>query len=173
MTPYKVQLIQELKPIDHPMHFRFAKQTCDRQKMPILAKKIIFSAEAHFDLGWYVNKQNCCIWGTENPRAYFEKPTHPNRVTVWCGFWFRALIGSFFFENQQGEAVTVNGDRYRAMLNEFLFTKIEEEDIGNIWFLQEGAPTPESALDPEAIFDILRPVFEDSFRNYFPLLTFK
>ena len=24
MTPYKVQLFQELKPIDHPMRFRFA-----------------------------------------------------------------------------------------------------------------------------------------------------
>ena len=33
----------------------------DLQKMPILAKKIIFSDEAHFDLGEYVNKQNCCI----------------------------------------------------------------------------------------------------------------
>ena len=37
-----------------------------------------------------------------------------------------------FFENEQGEAVAVIGDRYRAMLNEFLFTKIEEEDIANI-----------------------------------------
>ena len=37
-------------------------------------------------------------------------------------------------ENEQGEVVTVNGDRYRAMLNEFLFTKIEEPAIGNIWF---------------------------------------
>ena len=42
----------------------------------------------------------------------------------------------FFFENEQGETVTVNGGRYRAMLNEFLFTKIEEKDIGNIWFQQ-------------------------------------
>ena len=25
------------------------------------------------------------------------------------------------------------------MLNEFLFAKIEEEDIGNIWFQQDGA----------------------------------
>ena len=25
------------------------------------------------------------------------------------------------------------------MLNEFLFTKIEEDDIGNIWFQQDGA----------------------------------
>ena len=43
-----------------------------------------------------------------------------------------------FFENEQGEAVTDNDDRYLAMLNEFLFTKFEEEDIGNIWFQQDG-----------------------------------
>ena len=30
----------------------------------------------------------------------------------------RGIIGKFFFENEQGEAVTVNGDSYRAMLNE-------------------------------------------------------
>ena len=32
-------------------------------------KKHIFSDEANFDLGGYVNKQNCHIWGTENPHA--------------------------------------------------------------------------------------------------------
>ena len=30
ITPYKVQMVQELKPIDHPMRFRFAKWACDR-----------------------------------------------------------------------------------------------------------------------------------------------
>ena len=30
MTPYKVQLVQELKPINHPMRFRFAKWACDQ-----------------------------------------------------------------------------------------------------------------------------------------------
>ena len=39
-----------------------------------------------------------------------------------------------------------------------MFTKIEEEDIGNIWFEQDGA-TPHTA---EATLDVLRPVFEDS-----------
>ena len=42
----------------------------DLEKMPILAKKIIFSYEAYFDLGGYMNKQNCRIWDTENPHAY-------------------------------------------------------------------------------------------------------
>ena len=39
-------------------------------------KKIIFSDEAYFDIGGYVNNQNCCIWGTENPQTYIEKPSH-------------------------------------------------------------------------------------------------
>ena len=124
--------------------------------MPTLAKKIIFSDEAHFDLGGYVNNQNCRIWGTENPHANIEKQTHPKRVTIWCGFWSRRIIGPFFFKNEQGEAVTVNGDRYRAMLNEFWFTKIEEKDIGNTWFQQDGA----TLHTAEATQDVLRLVFE-------------
>jgi hypothetical protein len=59
-------------------------------------QKIIFSDEAHFHLSGYVNKQNCRIWGTENPHAVEEKPMHPQRVTVWCGFWSKGIIGPFF-----------------------------------------------------------------------------
>ena len=84
--------------------------------------------ERHFDLVRYVKKQICRIWDTENPDSYIEKPTHPKRILV------RGIIGPFFFKNEQREAVTVNGDRNRVMLNEFLFTKIEKEDIGNICF---------------------------------------
>ena len=43
------------------------------------------------------------------------------------------------------------------MLNEFLFKKIKEEDIGNIWFQQDGA----TCRTAEAILDVLRPVFGD------------
>ena len=135
-----------------------AKWACDRHTEDAdFGKKIIFADEAHFDLGGYVNKPNFRIWDTKNPHAYMEKPTHPKGITVWCGFWFNGIIGPFFIENEQGEAITVNGDRYRAMLNEFLFTKIAEENIANIWFQQDSA----TCLTAEATFDVLRPVFED------------
>ena len=87
--------------------------------MPILEKKIIFSDKAHFDLGGYVNKQNCQIWGTENPHAYIEKPTHLKRVTVWHEHWSRGIIGPCFFEFKKLRRriqEIVNCDRYRAML---------------------------------------------------------
>ena len=101
--------------------------------MPILAKKIIFPHKAHFDLDGYINKQNCSIWGSENPHAYIEEPYNQNE--------------SLFGEDW---AVTVYGDRCRAMLNEFLFTKFEEKDIGNICFQQDGATchTTEARLYP-------------------------
>ena len=42
------------------------------------------------------------------------------------------------------------------MLNEFLFTKIEEENISKIWFQQDDA----TCHIAEATLDVLRPVFE-------------
>ena len=66
----------------------------DLQKMPILAKKkkIIFSDEAHFDLGGYVNKQNCRIWDTEKPHA--SKTNHCLvRILVQRHNWASIITG--------------------------------------------------------------------------------
>ena len=81
---------------------------------------------------------------------------HP-RVTVWCGFWYSGIIGPFFFENDQGAAVTVNGERYHVILNEFLFQKIEEDDMDDIWFRQGGA----TCHMANVTIDLLRTVFEN------------
>ena len=45
-------------------------------------KKIIFSDEAHFSLGGYVNKQNWRIWGTEN-RTHTLKSRRPQNVSLF------------------------------------------------------------------------------------------
>ena len=70
------------------------------------------SDEAYFHLGRYVNKQNCCVWGLENPKMIIERPLYPQRVTVWCGFWTGGIIGPYFLENEAGAAISVNGLRY-------------------------------------------------------------
>ena len=78
--------------------YTLEQRACDRltEHADFGKKKIIFAGKAHFDLGRYVNKQSCHIWGTEKPHTYIEKPTHPKWVTIWCGFWFRSIIGPFF-----------------------------------------------------------------------------
>ena len=83
------------------------------------------SDEAHFYLGGYVNKQNCRIWDSENLKMIIEKPLYPQRETVWCGFWAGGIIGPYFFENEAEAAVLVNRLRYQSMINEFLWTELE------------------------------------------------
>ncbi|XP_044758934.1 uncharacterized protein LOC123316778 [Coccinella septempunctata] len=156
MKPYKVQLVQQLKPIDHPSRLRFANwaENCLAEDNEFY-QKIIFSDEAHFHLGGYVNKQNCRIWGTENPHVVIEKPMHPQRVTVWCGLWSVGIIGPFFFENEAEIAVTVNAERYRAMLNDWFFQDIEADDLDDVWFPQDGA----TSHTAHATIDVLRRIF--------------
>ena len=45
--------------------------------------QIIFSDEAYFTLGGYVNIQNSRIWDSENPQLIEEKSLHPEKVIVW------------------------------------------------------------------------------------------
>ena len=97
------------------------------------------SDEAHFHLGSYVNKQNCRIWGSENPNIIIEKLLYPQLVTVWCGFWAGRIIGPYFFENEDGAAVPVHGLRYRTMINEFLWSELEDMDVEDDYFQQDGA----------------------------------
>ena len=59
--------------------------------------------------------------------------------------------------SKERKDVTVNDDHYWAILNEFLFTKYEEEDIGNIWFQQDGA----TCHTAETTLHVLHSVFED------------
>ena len=79
--------------------------------------------EAHFHLKSEVNKQNYRIWASENPRVIHEHPLHALKVTVWCGITSSRIIGPYFFEDVDGNTVTVNGNRYRQMLQEQFFVR--------------------------------------------------
>ena len=77
-------------------------------------RKIIFSDEAHFWLNGFVNKQN-------------------------MHFHARGVIGPYFVVDENDRHVTVNGDRYRAMLEDYLRPELNELDIDDMWFQQDCA----------------------------------
>ncbi|KAH8288961.1 hypothetical protein KR044_009681 [Drosophila immigrans] len=101
--------------------------------------------------------KNRIFWGSENAHVVLEKPMHPQRMTVWCGIWSGGIIGPFFFENEEGAAETVNGVRYRGMLEDFFFPLIEEEDIDDILFQQDDA----TCHTANVTTDLLRGKFEN------------
>ncbi|GFV68648.1 putative transposase [Trichonephila clavipes] len=95
--------------------------------VPDFHERILFSDEAHFWLNGYVNKQNGRIWSEANPQVYVETPLHPEKLTVWCALWAGGIIGPYF-KNDEGHNVTVNGDRYRAMITNFFIPELNNHD---------------------------------------------
>ncbi|GFV28045.1 putative transposase [Trichonephila clavipes] len=108
--------------------------------VPDFHKRILFSDEAHFWLNGYVNQQNCRIWSEANPL-------------------FGALYGlvESFFKNDEGHNVTVNGDRYREMITNFFIPELNNHDVQELWFQQDGA----TCHTARATIDLLKDTFAD------------
>ena len=157
LHPYKIQLTQELKVTDHRQRRLFADWATVRlAEDPNFGRKIIFSDEAHFWMNGYVNKQNCRIWDDNNPHEVHQVAMHPQKVTVWCGFWAGGVIGPYFFENDVGEAITVTGERYRRMITDFFWPKLDDIHLDDMWFQQDGA----TSHTADATMDLLHERFE-------------
>ncbi|GFT88940.1 uncharacterized protein TNCV_907221 [Trichonephila clavipes] len=125
--------------------------------VPDFHKRILFSDEAHFWFNGYVNKQNCRIWSEANLQVYVETPLHPEKLTVWCALWAGGIIGPYFFKNDEGHNVTVNGDQYRAMITNFFIPELNNHDVQELWFQQDGA----TCHTARAIIDLLKDTFGD------------
>ncbi|GFY05785.1 DUF4817 domain-containing protein [Trichonephila clavipes] len=120
-------------------------------------KRILFSDEAHFWLNGYVNKQNCRIWREAYPQVYVETPLHTEKLTVWCALWAGGIIGPYFFKNDEGHNVAINGDRYRAMITNFFIPELNNHDVQELWFQQDGA----TCHTARATIDLLKDTFGD------------
>ncbi|GFW96003.1 transposable element Tcb1 transposase [Trichonephila clavipes] len=138
---------------DHQARRRFVEWAQNEiAVVPDFHKRILFSDEAHFWLNGYVNKQNCRIWSEANLQVYVETPLHPEKLTG-------ALYGlvESFFKNDEGHNVTVNGDRYRAMITNFFIPELNNYDVQELWFQQDGA----TCHTARATIDLLKDTFGD------------
>lgn len=133
--PYKLATAQELSERD----FDSRRNACVALLENVPEDAIVFySDEAHFHLSGYVNKQNMRYWAANNPRELHQRPLHSPKVTVWCAISSVGIVGPWFFEENQ-LTVTVNSNRYVSMLQDFFLPRLDEMDLGDIWFQQDGA----------------------------------
>ncbi|GFU87850.1 putative transposable element [Trichonephila clavipes] len=147
------------------LHFKYDQARCrfvelaqnEIAVVPDFHKRILFSDEAHFWLNGYVNKQNCRIWSEANPLVYVETPLHPEKLTVWCALWAGGIIGPYFFKNDEGHNVTVNGDRYTAMITNFFIPELNNHYVQELRFQQDSA----TCHTARATIDLLKDTFGD------------
>ncbi|GFY05601.1 putative DD41D transposase [Trichonephila clavipes] len=92
-----------------------------------------------------------------NPQVYVEKPLHPEKLTVWCALRAGGIIGPYFFKNDEDHNVTVNGERYRAMITNFFIPELNNHDVQELWFQQDGT----TCHTARATIDLLKDTFGD------------
>jgi len=84
-----------------------------------------------------------------------EKPLYPLKTTLWCGVHAGGVIEPYFFEDAIGNTLSVTGERYRAMISDFLLPELNERGLVNIWFQQVGATAHTAATT----LDIVKEAF--------------
>ncbi|GFV74139.1 uncharacterized protein TNCV_4510451 [Trichonephila clavipes] len=102
-------------------------------------------------------KEFTVIDESEPPQGKREK------LTVWCALWAGGIIGPYFFKNDEGHNVTVNGDRYRAMTTNFFIPELNNHDVQELWFQQDGA----TCHTARATIDLLKDTFGDHLNSSF------
>ena len=78
-------------------------------------------------------------FGFSTKKIVIEKLLYPEHITFWCVFRAGDFIGPYFFENQPGATISVNGLRYQTTINKILWPELEDMDVDDVYFHQDGA----------------------------------
>lgn len=134
MKPYRLQLLQALKPNDKLKRLEFSIFMQEAMQDENFASRLVFSDEASFHLSGKVNRHNVRIWGTTNPHAIIEHERDSPKLNVFCAISKTLVYGPFFFTEN-----TVNGRSYLEMLQTWLFPQLNNNSDDYI-YQQDGAP---------------------------------
>lgn len=134
LRPYRLQLLQALKPTDYGLRANFATAMLLHDDEDFL-DLVVFSDESTFHLSGCVNTHNVRIWGSANPHEMVQLQRDSPKLNVFCAISRRKVYGPFFF----GEA-TVTGASYLDALQQWLFPQLEEGEPENFIWQQDGAP---------------------------------
>lgn len=109
--PWKPHYVQELHVEDCDTRMRYGENMLSwHQEWPQLFKNVLWSDEAVFHVGGFVNRHNSHYWTSADPQVTVEKAQSRPKVTVWCGMTDTELVGPVILRD------TMNAERYLHML---------------------------------------------------------
>lgn len=140
--PWKPNYVQQLFLEDCDIRMEFSEvMLAWKEESPNLFNNILWSDEAVFHVGGFVNRHNCHWWSAEKPGTSFciERMQTRPKLTVWCGFTANRFIGPFILH------ATMNSERYLNMLQTVVWPEVSAwDEVDDIIFMQDGA-TPHYA----------------------------
>ena len=146
--PRKPHYVQELTPEDCDRRMEYGELMLGwHDDWPKLFENILWSDEAVFHIGGFVNRHNCHYWVAHDPEVTVEKMQNRPKVTVWCGMTATRVIGPYLLRD------TMNAERCLQMLEDYVWPIVSGwENIDELVFMHDGAP-PHFALSVRAWLD--------------------
>ncbi|GFX58535.1 hypothetical protein TNCV_417151 [Trichonephila clavipes] len=139
---------------------------CDEYFVPSL-EKMCKSVKCFFDMQSPEIFLEAFLKLIKHDEAHFWVNGYVNKLTIWCALWAGGIIGPYFFKNDEGHNVTVNGDRYRAMITNFFIPELNNHDVQELWFQQDGA----TCHTARATIDLLKDTFGGRLISRFGLVN--
>ena len=109
---------------------------------PDLLNLIFFGDEAHCHLSGHINKQNMRCWSQAHPDEHTYQPLSHEKVTAWYAIGRNGIIGPDFFEDESSNRVTVDTDRYIALMRIKFIPALRRKrgvDMNSVIYQQDGA----------------------------------
>ena len=133
--PWKPHYCQALSDEDCDRRLEYGEMMEEWQiRWPDLHRHILWSDEAIYHVGGFVNRHNCHYWVEKDPKIIAEKVHSRPKVTVWCGMTSTRIIGPVILRD------TMNAERYLHMLKEQVYPEISSWDnFDELIFMQDGA----------------------------------
>jgi hypothetical protein len=145
-------VMQELSDCDTANHSMVAEHL-----IRILSDNVInlMTDEAYFNLSGCFNKSYHC-WAQEDPQQLHQRPLHNARVTASCGVANFGVIAPYFFEDEDGRALTFTSAHYVEMLRNFLTPELSHcgIELSTIWFQQDGATSDTVKAYMEVVWEM-------------------
>ncbi|GFW88073.1 transposable element Tc3 transposase [Trichonephila clavipes] len=141
-------------PVSNVRWAKNAKFLSDGGRLRIIARnQLMVTSVRREDHGLYQ-----CFAGNDRDSAQgIAQLLIGEKLTVWCALWAGGIIGPYFFKIHEGHNVTVNGDRYRAMNTNFFIPELNNHDVQELCFHQDGA----TCHTARATIDLLKDTFGD------------
>ncbi|GFX45648.1 transposable element Tcb2 transposase [Trichonephila clavipes] len=131
-------------------------ETCLAVREIISPTKDRMFLAGHPSQGCFGLQSHCAPCYFFKQASYYPSDFSFKKLT-WCALWAGGIIGPYFFKKDEGHNVTVNGDRYRAMITNFFIPELNNHDVQELWFQQDGA----TCHTARATIDLLKDTFGD------------
>jgi hypothetical protein len=140
--PFKPKFRHTLEIQDHALRLDFCLWIGEKlMENRNFHKRILFSDECTFSTNGVVSSQNCRFWSRDNPNFKINTRNQRYRkVNVWCGMLINKIIGPYFFDEN------LNQHSYLSMLRNFLIPSLQDVNLENIYYQQDGCPAHSTLL---------------------------